>query len=62
MEDVSNFDEEFTSEKAQLTPPKEPRPLTNQDQNLFRDFTYIADWCWPSERDWKPEIQLPNLN
>ncbi|ERL95282.1 hypothetical protein D910_12548 [Dendroctonus ponderosae] len=45
MEDVSNFDEEFTSEKAQLTPPKEPRPLTNQDQNLFRDFTYIADWC-----------------
>ncbi|XP_060535747.1 serine/threonine-protein kinase N isoform X4 [Cylas formicarius] len=45
MEDVSNFDEEFTSEKAQLTPPKEPRPLTNQDQNLFRDFTYMADWC-----------------
>lgn len=46
MEDVSNFDEEFTSEKAQLTPPKEPRPLTNQDQHLFREFTYMADWCW----------------
>ncbi|XP_018576928.1 serine/threonine-protein kinase N isoform X2 [Anoplophora glabripennis] len=45
MEDVSNFDEEFTSEKPQLTPPKEPRQLTSQDQNLFRDFTYIADWC-----------------
>ncbi|XP_066155247.1 serine/threonine-protein kinase N isoform X2 [Euwallacea fornicatus] len=45
MEDVSNFDEEFTSEKAQLTPPKEPRPLTGQDQNLFREFTYMADWC-----------------
>ncbi|CAH1132528.1 unnamed protein product [Ceutorhynchus assimilis] len=45
MEDVSNFDEEFTSEKAQLTPPKEPRLLTGQDQHLFRDFTYMADWC-----------------
>ncbi|XP_076272223.1 serine/threonine-protein kinase N isoform X2 [Rhynchophorus ferrugineus] len=44
-EDVSNFDEEFTSERPQLTPPKEPRPLTHQDQNLFRDFTYMADWC-----------------
>ncbi|KAK5642432.1 hypothetical protein RI129_008599 [Pyrocoelia pectoralis] len=45
LEDVSNFDEEFTSEKPQLTPPKEPRPLTDQDQHLFRDFTYMADWC-----------------
>ncbi|XP_030766240.1 serine/threonine-protein kinase N isoform X2 [Sitophilus oryzae] len=45
MEDVSNFDEEFTSERAHLTPPKEPRPLTNQDQNLFKEFTYMADWC-----------------
>jgi hypothetical protein len=45
MEDVSNFDEEFTSEKPHLTPPKEPRPLTEQDQYLFREFTYIADWC-----------------
>ncbi|XP_034255126.1 serine/threonine-protein kinase N isoform X3 [Thrips palmi] len=44
-EDVSNFDEEFTSEKPQLTPPKEPRPLTDEEQNLFRDFTYMADWC-----------------
>lgn len=27
LEDVSNFDEEFTSEKPQLTPPKEPREI-----------------------------------
>jgi protein kinase N len=45
VEDVSNFDEEFTSEKPQLTPPKEPRPLTDEEQALFRDFTYMADWC-----------------
>ncbi|KAK9891483.1 hypothetical protein WA026_014720 [Henosepilachna vigintioctopunctata] len=45
MEDVSNFDEEFTSEKPQLSPPKEPRILQDQDQNLFSDFTYMADWC-----------------
>ncbi|KAL3283838.1 hypothetical protein HHI36_018008 [Cryptolaemus montrouzieri] len=45
MEDVSNFDEEFTSEKPQLSPPKEPRILQDQDQNLFKDFTYMADWC-----------------
>lgn len=45
MEDVSNFDEEFTSERPQLSPPKEPRLLNNQEQNLFRDFTYMADWC-----------------
>lgn len=43
--DVSNFDEEFTSEKPELTPPKDPRPLTNEEQNLFKDFTYMADWC-----------------
>lgn len=45
MEDVSNFDEEFTSEKPQLTPPKEPRHLTDQEQEYFKDFTYMADWC-----------------
>ncbi|CAH1284851.1 unnamed protein product [Diabrotica balteata] len=45
MEDVSNFDEEFTSERPQLTPPKEPRQLSVQDQHLFREFTYMADWC-----------------
>nr|XP_014270466.1 serine/threonine-protein kinase N isoform X2 [Halyomorpha halys] len=45
LEDVSNFDEEFTSEKPHLTPPKDPRPLTNVEQDLFKDFTYMADWC-----------------
>ncbi|XP_060811092.1 serine/threonine-protein kinase N isoform X6 [Bombus pascuorum] len=45
VEDVSNFDEEFTSEKPQLTPPKDPRPLSDLEQNLFKDFTYMADWC-----------------
>ncbi|XP_070177306.1 serine/threonine-protein kinase N2-like isoform X1 [Littorina saxatilis] len=45
MEDVSNFDEEFTQERPILTPPKERRPLNNDDQRLFRDFTYMADWC-----------------
>ncbi|XP_065162435.1 serine/threonine-protein kinase N isoform X2 [Atheta coriaria] len=45
LEDVSNFDEEFTSEKPALSPPKEPRILTDKDQLLFKDFTYMADWC-----------------
>ncbi|XP_018301413.1 serine/threonine-protein kinase N isoform X2 [Mycetomoellerius zeteki] len=45
VEDVSNFDEEFTSEKPQLTPPKDPRPLSDLEQSLFKDFTYMADWC-----------------
>merc|ERR1719370_2553532 len=44
-EDVSNFDEEFTSEKPVLTPPKESRTLTDDEQLLFQDFTYMADWC-----------------
>merc|ERR1711992_491378 len=33
-EDVSNFDEEFTSEKPVLTPPKESRNLTDDEQLL----------------------------
>ena len=45
IEDVSNFDEEFTSEKPMLTPPKDRRPLTAEEQRHFRDFTYTADWC-----------------
>ncbi|XP_068731739.1 serine/threonine-protein kinase N2-like isoform X2 [Montipora capricornis] len=44
-EDVSNFDEEFTSEEPVLTPPKESRLLTNEEQVLFADFNYTADWC-----------------
>ena len=45
FEDVSNFDEEFTSEKPVLTPPKDVRALTNDEQLLFQNFTYMADWC-----------------
>jgi len=45
LEDVSNFDEEFTSENAVLTPPKEPYPLTDTHHSLFTDFNYMADWC-----------------
>ncbi|VVC36626.1 Hypothetical protein CINCED_3A012057 [Cinara cedri] len=44
VEDVSNFDEEFTSETPQLTPPKDPRLLNDDEQQLFKDFTYTADW------------------
>ncbi|XP_017357447.1 serine/threonine-protein kinase N2 isoform X5 [Cebus imitator] len=44
-EDVSNFDDEFTSEAPILTPPREPRILSDEEQEMFRDFDYIADWC-----------------
>uniref|UniRef100_A0A7N6F9E7 protein kinase C n=1 Tax=Anabas testudineus TaxID=64144 RepID=A0A7N6F9E7_ANATE len=43
--DVSNFDDEFTSEAPILTPPREPRVLNSEEQNMFSDFDYIADWC-----------------
>ena len=29
---MSNFDEEFTSEEPVLTPPKEARPLSSEEQ------------------------------
>ncbi|KAK3511134.1 hypothetical protein QTP70_032089, partial [Hemibagrus guttatus] len=44
-EDVSNFDEEFTTEAPTLTPPREPRVLSRKDQDSFRDFDYISDLC-----------------
>lgn len=44
-EDVSNFDEEFTTEAPTLTPPREPRMLTRKDQESFRDFDYVSDLC-----------------
>ncbi|XP_077379290.1 serine/threonine-protein kinase N1 isoform X2 [Festucalex cinctus] len=44
-EDVSNFDEEFTTEKPALTPPREPRVLTRKDQDSFLDFDYVSDVC-----------------
>ena len=45
-EDVSNFDEEFTQEQPLLTPAKDRRELLQEDQVMFSDFNYIADWCW----------------
>lgn len=44
-EDVSNFDEEFTQEQPRLTPAKDRRELLSDDQSMFKDFNYIADWC-----------------
>uniref|UniRef100_A0A8C7X8B4 Protein kinase N1a n=1 Tax=Oryzias sinensis TaxID=183150 RepID=A0A8C7X8B4_9TELE len=44
-EDVSNFDEEFTTEPPTLTPPREARSLTRKDQDCFRDFDYVSDLC-----------------
>uniref|UniRef100_A0A673CR67 protein kinase C n=1 Tax=Sphaeramia orbicularis TaxID=375764 RepID=A0A673CR67_9TELE len=44
-EDVSNFDEEFTTEPPTLTPPREPRMLSRKDQESFRDFDYVSDLC-----------------
>lgn len=44
-EDVSNFDEEFTTEAPTLTPPREPRVLSRKDQESFRDFDYVSDLC-----------------
>jgi len=42
--DVSNFDEEFTSEQPILTPPKEPRPISALDQKQFEGFEYCSNW------------------
>uniref|UniRef100_F6QIZ5 protein kinase C n=1 Tax=Ciona intestinalis TaxID=7719 RepID=F6QIZ5_CIOIN len=43
--DVSNFDEEFTTEKPILTPPHEnPRHLSREEQKQFSNFDYFADW------------------
>ncbi|CAJ1053639.1 serine/threonine-protein kinase N1-like isoform X3 [Xyrichtys novacula] len=44
-EDVSNFDEEFTTEAPTLTPPREPRVLSRKDQESFQDFDYVSDLC-----------------
>uniref|UniRef100_A0A8C7FAS1 protein kinase C n=1 Tax=Oncorhynchus kisutch TaxID=8019 RepID=A0A8C7FAS1_ONCKI len=44
-EDVSNFDEEFTTETPALTPPRERRTLSRKDQDCFKDFDYVSDLC-----------------
>ncbi|TNN18516.1 Serine/threonine-protein kinase N2 [Schistosoma japonicum] len=43
-EDVSNFDEEFTREKAVLTPAKDRPPLLDADQLNFADFDYYSHY------------------
>lgn len=42
-EDFSNFDDEFTREKPVLTPAKDRRPLSDDDQTHFREFDYVPD-------------------
>ncbi|XP_053208597.1 serine/threonine-protein kinase N-like isoform X2 [Panonychus citri] len=44
LEDVSNFDNEFTSEKPVLSPPKDLRYLPRLDDQLFKEFDYVANW------------------
>ncbi|NXG58504.1 PKN2 kinase, partial [Hemiprocne comata] len=40
--DVSNFDEEFTSQKPILTPPEEAALLTRKEQTVFKDFDFVS--------------------
>ncbi|XP_064891345.1 serine/threonine-protein kinase N3 [Columba livia] len=40
--DVSNFDEEFTSQKPILTPPEEASLLTRKEQTVFKDFDFVS--------------------
>jgi len=44
-EDVSNFDEEFTTEKPILTPPRERRHIGDKEHHQFKDFDFVAGWC-----------------
>ena len=43
MEDVSNFDREFTSEKPTLSIPHDTT-LSDAEQRVFADFDFVADW------------------
>ncbi|NXG72589.1 PKN2 kinase, partial [Baryphthengus martii] len=40
--DISNFDEEFTSQKPILTPPEEVALLTRKEQAAFKDFDFVS--------------------
>jgi len=44
MEDVSNFDREFTSEKPTLLPTHDSNTLSDAEQRVFADFDFVADW------------------
>ncbi|NXN97226.1 PKN2 kinase, partial [Rhinopomastus cyanomelas] len=40
--DISNFDEEFTSQKPIITPPEEVTVLTRKEQTVFKDFDFVS--------------------
>ncbi|NXI45627.1 PKN2 kinase, partial [Galbula dea] len=40
--DITNFDEEFTSQKPILTPPEEVVLPTCKEQTLFKDFDFVS--------------------
>ncbi|OXB69131.1 hypothetical protein ASZ78_009607 [Callipepla squamata] len=40
--DISNFDEEFTSQKPILTPPEEVALLTRKEQAVFKNFDFVS--------------------
>uniref|UniRef100_A0ACB8F0J1 Serine/threonine-protein kinase N2 n=1 Tax=Sphaerodactylus townsendi TaxID=933632 RepID=A0ACB8F0J1_9SAUR len=40
--DISNFDQEFTSQKAVLTPPDDLPALTPEQQAVFKDFDFVS--------------------
>ncbi|XP_054854506.1 serine/threonine-protein kinase N3 [Eublepharis macularius] len=40
--DISNFDQEFTSQKAILTPPDDLPALTSEEQAIFKDFDFVS--------------------
>ncbi|NXT56120.1 PKN2 kinase, partial [Pluvianellus socialis] len=40
--DISNFDEEFTSQKPILTPPEEVALLSRKEQTVFKDFDFVS--------------------
>ncbi|NXC98704.1 PKN2 kinase, partial [Certhia familiaris] len=40
--DISNFDEEFTSQKPILTPPEEVSLLTHKEQTVFKGFDFVS--------------------
>ncbi|XP_065593633.1 serine/threonine-protein kinase N3 isoform X2 [Cyrtonyx montezumae] len=40
--DISNFDEEFTSQKPILTPPEEVALLTRKEQAVFKSFDFVS--------------------
>nr|XP_025966583.1 serine/threonine-protein kinase N3 isoform X2 [Dromaius novaehollandiae] len=42
LTDISNFDEEFTSQKPILTPPEEVALLTRKEQAIFKDFDFVS--------------------